>query len=106
MQIYASGVRGHLVKKPVRDVASSFFQAEDGIRDLTVTGVQTCALPISSSSPIVAGAVDIPSSFGFYPVLIQNPIDGILIATTITTPRGGVETQCGRIDHGISRNGR
>src|SRR5256886_3543170 len=27
-----------------------FFQAEDGIRDLTVTGVQTCALPISSRS--------------------------------------------------------
>src|SRR5207245_7649946 len=26
-----------------------FFQAEDGIRDATVTGVQTCALPISSS---------------------------------------------------------
>src|SRR5207245_3980605 len=24
-----------------------FFQAEDGIRDATVTGVQTCALPIS-----------------------------------------------------------
>src|SRR2546430_12973729 len=27
-----------------------FFQAEDGIRDLTVTGVQTCALPISSAA--------------------------------------------------------
>src|SRR2546421_5078748 len=26
-----------------------FFQAEDGIRDLIVTGVQTCALPISVS---------------------------------------------------------
>src|SRR2546421_4774524 len=26
-----------------------FFQAEDGIRDLIVTGVQTCALPISLS---------------------------------------------------------
>src|SRR5690349_23651989 len=26
-----------------------FFQAEDGIRDLYVTGVQTCALPISPS---------------------------------------------------------
>src|SRR2546428_5730974 len=25
-----------------------FFQAEDGIRDLIVTGVQTCALPICS----------------------------------------------------------
>src|SRR5216683_4294580 len=27
-----------------------FFQAEDGIRDLIVTGVQTCALPISLES--------------------------------------------------------
>ena len=27
-----------------------FFQAEDGIRDYDVTGVQTCALPISNSS--------------------------------------------------------
>src|SRR5690606_39944993 len=26
-----------------------FFQAEDGIRDFHVTGVQTCALPISKS---------------------------------------------------------
>src|SRR2546430_6734792 len=30
-----------------------FFQAEDGIRDLTVTGVQTCALPILSDSDAV-----------------------------------------------------
>src|SRR2546429_6667565 len=29
-----------------------FFQAEDGIRDVAVTGVQTCALPISSRSPL------------------------------------------------------
>src|SRR5271169_1404095 len=28
-----------------------FFQAEDGIRDATVTGVQTCALPIWSPGP-------------------------------------------------------
>ena len=27
-----------------------FFQAEDGIRDRLVTGVQTCALPISGSA--------------------------------------------------------
>src|SRR6185437_1149266 len=27
-----------------------FFQAEDGIRDKLVTGVQTCALPISATS--------------------------------------------------------
>src|SRR5256886_13131115 len=41
-----------------------FFQAEDGIRDLTVTGVQTCALPIlhraGSGSPAL---VDIGMSF-------------------------------------------
>src|SRR5207249_5176073 len=30
---------------------SYFFQAEDGIRDRNVTGVQTCALPIYSASP-------------------------------------------------------
>src|SRR2546422_2710729 len=29
-----------------------FFQAEDGIRDVAVTGVQTCALPISSLADI------------------------------------------------------
>src|SRR5256886_7059909 len=29
-----------------------FFQAEDGIRDLTVTGVQTCALPISAAAGV------------------------------------------------------
>ena len=29
-----------------------FFQAEDGIRDIGVTGVQTCALPISGSSGV------------------------------------------------------
>src|SRR5205809_2762562 len=27
-----------------------FFQAEDGIRDVAVTGVQTCALPISAAT--------------------------------------------------------
>src|SRR5256885_7520339 len=35
-----------------------FFQAEDGIRDYKVTGVQTCALPIFGRDPqgIAAGA--------------------------------------------------
>src|SRR5688572_31634255 len=39
-----------------------FFQAEDGIRDLTVTGVQTCALPISGVS---AGAAAVAGRSGF-----------------------------------------
>src|SRR5437867_8680263 len=32
-----------------------FFQAEDGIRDRTVTGVQTCALPISEMQLVIYG---------------------------------------------------
>ena len=50
----------------------SFFQEEDGIRDVAVTGVQTCALPILVREPeaddraighhrqelLVAGAID------------------------------------------------
>src|SRR5256885_4690542 len=35
-----------------------FFQAEDGIRDYKVTGVQTCALPISISKTSEQAAVD------------------------------------------------
>src|SRR5216683_7768792 len=34
-----------------------FFQAEDGIRDLIVTGVQTCALPIL----VLAGSFVLPA---------------------------------------------
>src|SRR5258707_9140299 len=38
-----------------------FFQAEDGIRDIGVTGVQTCALPIYSITPktVIRGAYGI-----------------------------------------------
>src|SRR2546428_10830542 len=35
------------VDRVLFSVVFFFFQAEDGIRDLIVTGVQTCALPIS-----------------------------------------------------------
>src|SRR2546430_3528047 len=47
-----------------------FFQAEDGIRDLTVTGVQTCALPISLYvvlySPLQMAA-DLPENYEHEP---------------------------------------
>src|SRR2546430_10689131 len=46
-----------------------FFQAEDGIRDLTVTGVQTCALPISRPAvPQIRNAK----------YAVRNPIDSFL----------------------------
>src|SRR5690606_39692794 len=42
---------------------SFFFQAEDGIRDFHVTGVQTCALPILALDRRITGAglVDAPA---------------------------------------------
>src|SRR3989475_3647693 len=55
--VLAFGALGWVMAKldwPRPPLLLFFFQAEDGIRDLTVIGVQTCALPISSparSSP-------------------------------------------------------
>src|SRR3989454_5231080 len=42
-----------------------FFQAEDGIRDYKVTGVQTCALPISSFPRVDSGAGNHSARRGF-----------------------------------------
>src|SRR5437763_3507282 len=41
-----------------------FFQAEDGIRDTSVTGVQTCALPIFTAASATLGPI-IPPSLPF-----------------------------------------
>src|SRR5205823_10532814 len=54
-----------LSKLPSVLFPSLLFQAEDGIRDKLVTGVQTCALPISSitmSSVIEAIGMSLPYS--------------------------------------------
>src|SRR2546430_11464841 len=56
-----------------------FFQAEDGIRDLTVTGVQTCALPIC---PVVVkrcgdiGLLGVPQRHAKKrrPILVADPV--------------------------------
>src|SRR5256885_142347 len=39
-----------------------FFQAEDGIRDYKVTGVQTCALPISTAAQVRATSANFTES--------------------------------------------
>src|SRR5207253_8177766 len=41
------------------DLTVFFFQAEDGIRDGHVTGVQTCALPISGRAEVGCGGLRI-----------------------------------------------
>src|SRR5205085_7172301 len=56
-----------VIRKSLVDVF--FFQAEDGIRDLTVTGVQTCALPIcvvvtASHNPYHWNGIKYKASYG------------------------------------------
>src|SRR2546426_315372 len=41
----------YVINEPENVLSFFFFQAEDGIRDYKVTGVQTCALPIFRTSP-------------------------------------------------------
>src|SRR3712207_7082466 len=53
----------------VREISSLFFQAEDGIRDIGVTGVQTCALPISQDTKEKEGFV--------FTTVKENPITSI-----------------------------
>src|SRR3989441_3195641 len=65
------GWRGRESRGICRSAGCFFFQAEDGIRDKLVTGVQTCALPISTS------ALDMESER-----LVQEAIDRLMARRT------------------------
>src|SRR5256886_7308843 len=67
-------------------VSIFFFQAEDGIRDLTVTGVQTCALPIciEARNRHLAGFVCIVGIVCFVPYL-QLQITGVGIIVSVAS---------------------
>src|SRR2546426_5016194 len=52
-----------------------FFQAEDGIRDYKVTGVQTCALPIFDTAPTILDLLGlrVPENLQGTSLLDPNP---------------------------------
>src|SRR5256885_11816957 len=60
-----------------RRVRYVFFQAEDGIRDYTVTGVQTCALPIC----LIGG--DVILSFDGQPIHNEDQLNALMARTPI-----------------------
>src|SRR5699024_11500867 len=60
-----------------------FFQAEDGIRDRNVTGVQTCALPIFAGLLGALGVLDL------------GPRLGGLLGLRLLARRGGLRTARG-----------
>src|SRR3989442_4940834 len=45
----------------IRWICVFLFQAEDGIRDADVTGVQTCALPILKKKTVAPGGLVLPT---------------------------------------------
>src|SRR5437763_173222 len=57
------------------DIFTFFFQAEDGIRDTSVTGVQTCALPISSNVASVKALVLAGFGVGEIPDFMVGPAE-------------------------------
>src|SRR2546430_12981813 len=57
-----------------------FFQAEDGIRDLTVTGVQTCALPISNQGTSAQPFRTLQKAAN-----VVSPGDGVLVNDGVYT---------------------
>src|SRR2546430_3593449 len=84
-----------------------FFQAEDGIRDLTVTGVQTCALPIlSSGRPAgvqvpVAPVVEVGSTGDVLEDPLQSapaavPLDLPAVAPQVEHPARSEERRVGK----------
>src|SRR2546430_7646603 len=69
-----------------------FFQAEDGIRDLTVTGVQTCALPICVNQRL--SVVVISAAFGeFWNKLAED----LGVAIDLVEPAADVKPQPGTV---------
>src|SRR5690625_7993713 len=60
-------------------IAFFFFQAEDGIRDGHVTGVQTCALPISDGEEEALAAV-LASQLGRGDEELQRSLSRALVA--------------------------
>src|SRR5438093_3645235 len=57
-----------------------FFQAEDGIRDWSVTGVQTCALPIC----MLPVAIGVGEGGEFYRPMAVAIIGGTITSTFLT----------------------
>src|SRR6266498_800298 len=65
-----------------------FFQAEDGIRDADVTGVQTCALPILRGPGVDAAAIEALGA-GWWPLAVARELDDAILLLRFNEPEIG-----------------
>src|SRR6266496_5005395 len=67
-----------------------FFQAEDGIRDLYVTGVQTCALPIWTDNIVYKGSTAYALRYTSGNKLsLYRPDQGVIANSTVSVTDTG-----------------
>src|SRR3989441_7902376 len=78
-----------------------FFQAEDGIRDKLVTGVQTCALPIYDQG-VVAGTADRVLVM-YAGEVVEQAATGELFARPLHPYTEGLMASVPRIDTRVSQ---
>ena len=62
-----------------------FFQAEDGIRHYDVTGVQTCALPISREAAIAKSNGDTEAAIEHLETAVEAMYDTITTVADVAT---------------------
>src|SRR2546429_3593509 len=79
-----------------------FFQAEDGIRDVAVTGVQTCALPIFAGLPMVVRVAQRAGLSGATRCVVAADDESIVAACAAH----GVAAVLTRSDHASGKIGR
>src|SRR2546430_3825423 len=88
---------------------SFFFQAEDGIRDLTVTGVQTCALPISSEIHEITAPSSTPLIVNDHAeIAAEVPVEGVHVgqeddSVPLARQKAGRDLIVGKSTHNLAQ---
>src|SRR3712207_3566979 len=77
----------------VRSGLFFFFQAEDGIRDIGVTGVQTCALPICTTEAANHTTLLLPRSAGGEVIISEQEHQGTLLPWLAAARRARLTVQ-------------
>src|SRR2546426_1977633 len=74
-------------------VVHFFFQAEDGIRDYKVTGVQTCALPISQNASVSSHPRVLSPQSGFTQICVSSRTRAMFLSAPVISVVAGTRSE-------------